>query len=80
MQLGSSLFKSLFPKEQPKVALLNIGSEDIKGNEIIKGAYKILRKKSNEFNFAGYVGNNIMSGDVNVIVTDGFTETSFKNR
>ena len=73
--MGSSLFKSLFPKEQPKVALLNIGSEDIKGNETIKGAYKILsEKKSNEFNFAGYIeGNNIMSGDVNVIVTDGFT-------
>ena len=74
--MGSSLFRSLFPKEQPKVALLNIGSEDIKGNETIKSAHKILseKKKSNEFNFAGYVeGNNIMSGDVNVIVTDGFT-------
>ena len=73
--MGSSLFKSLFPNEQPKVALLNIGSEDIKGNEIIKSAHKILsEKKSNEFNFAGYIeGNNIMSGDVNVIVTDGFT-------
>ena len=73
--MGSSLFKSLFPGEQPKVALLNIGSEDIKGNETIKGAYKILsEKKNNEFNFAGYIeGNNIMSGDVNVIVTDGFT-------
>ena len=73
--MGSSLFKSLFPGEQPKVALLNIGSEDIKGNETIKGAYKILsEKKSNEFNFAGYIeGNKIMSGDVNVIVTDGFT-------
>ena len=34
--MGSSLFKSLFPQEQPKVALLNIGSEDIKGNETIK--------------------------------------------
>ena len=73
--MGSSLFKSLFPNDQPKVALLNIGSEDIKGNETIKGAYKILsEKKNNEFNFAGYIeGNNIMSGDVNVIVTDGFT-------
>ena len=73
--MGSSLFKSLFPNEQPKVALLNIGSEDIKGNEIIKGAHKILsEKKNNEFKFAGYIeGNNIMSGDVNVIVTDGFT-------
>ncbi len=73
--MGSSLFKSLFPGEQPKVALLNIGSEDIKGNETIKSAYKILSEKKNkEFNFAGYIeGNNIMSGDVNVIVTDGFT-------
>ena len=73
--MGSSLFKSLFPQEQPKVALFNIGSEDIKGNETIKSAYKILsEKKSNEFNFSGYIeGNNIMSGDVNVIVTDGFT-------
>ncbi len=73
--MGSSLFKSLFPQEQPKVALLNIGSEDIKGNETIKSAYKILsEKKSNEFNFSGYIeGNNIMAGDVNVIVTDGFT-------
>ncbi len=73
--MGSSLFKSLFPSEQPKVALLNIGSEDIKGNETIKSAYKILsEKKNDEFNFAGYIeGNNIMSGDVNVIVTDGFT-------
>ena len=73
--MGSSLFKSLFPQEQPKVALLNIGSEDIKGNATIKSAHKILsEKKSNEFNFAGYIeGNNIMSGDVNVIVTDGFT-------
>ncbi len=73
--MGSSLFKSLFPNEEPKVALLNIGSEDIKGNETIKNAYKILsEKKNDEFNFAGYIeGNNIMSGDVNVIVTDGFT-------
>ena len=73
--MGSSLYKALFPKDQAKVALLNIGSEDTKGNETIKGAYKILsEKKSNEFNFTGYIeGNNIMSGDVNVIVTDGFT-------
>ena len=73
--MGSSLLKALFPKDQAKVALLNIGSEDIKGNETIKSAYKILNeKKKNEFIFAGYIeGNNIMSGDVNVIVTDGFT-------
>ena len=74
--MGSSLFKALFPNVEAKVALLNIGSEELKGNETIKGAYKILseKKKNSEFNFAGYIeGNNIMSGDVNVIVTDGFT-------
>ena len=43
--MGSSLFKSLYPNEQPKVALLNIGSEDIKGNETIKEAHKILSEK-----------------------------------
>ena len=75
-ELGSALFKSLYPDEKPKVALLNVGSEEIKGTEILKNASKRLRELSNEDNFIykGYVeGNNIMSGDSNVIVTDGFT-------
>jgi len=75
-ELGSALFKSLFPKIKPKVALLNIGSEEIKGTETLKTASKRLKELSNEENFLynGYVeGNNIMSGNSNVIVTDGFT-------
>ncbi len=72
--MGTSLFKSLFPTEEPKVALLNIGSEAYKGNEIIKNTYQKLIAMKKKFIFKGYVeGNNIMSGDVNVIVTDGFT-------
>ena len=73
--MGSALFKSLFSNEEPKVALLNIGSEELKGNEIIKSTYQTLNKeKNNIFEFKGYVeGNEIMKGDVNVIVTDGFT-------
>ena len=73
--MGSAVYKSLFPDEQAKVALLNIGSEETKGNETIKNTYQNLNKiNSNEFEFKGYVeGNNIMSGDVNVIVSDGFT-------
>ncbi len=72
--MGTSLFKALFPNEEPKVALLNIGSEASKGNEIIKNTYNKLSSSSKNINFKGYVeGNNIMSGDVNVIVTDGFT-------
>ena len=73
--MGASLYKSLYPNDEAKVALLNIGSEELKGNEIIKNAYQLLNEKKNkDFKFMGYVeGNNIMEGDVNVIVTDGFT-------
>ena len=73
--MGSSLFKSLFSNEMPKVALLNVGSEEIKGNDKIKNTYKKLSEiRNNNFEFKGYIeGNKIMDGDVNVIVTDGFT-------
>ena len=73
--MGSSLFKSLYPNENAKVALLNIGSEEFKGNETIKETYQLLNKrKNNEFKFKGYIeGNQLMNGDVNVIVADGFT-------
>ncbi len=73
--MGASLYTSLYPDEQPNVALLNIGSEELKGNEIIKETYQILNEKnSNNYNFAGYIeGNHLMDGDVNVIVSDGFT-------
>ena len=75
-ELGSALFKSLFPKEKPKVSLLNVGSEEMKGTEMLKIASQRLRNLSNQDNFIyqGYIeGNNIMSGISNVIVTDGFT-------
>ena len=73
--MGSALHKSLFENENPKVALLNIGSEEFKGNNVIKNTYQILNEKKNSlFEFCGYIeGNHIMNGDVNVIVTDGFT-------
>ena len=73
--MGASLYKSLYPNENPNVALLNIGSEELKGNEIIKETFQFLNeKKINNFNFSGYIeGNQLMNGDVNVIVSDGFT-------
>ena len=75
-ELGSALYKSLFPNEVPEVSLLNVGSEEIKGTETLKNAYKKLKNLSrkNNFLFKGYSeGNTIMSGDSNVVVTDGFT-------
>ena len=73
--MGASLYKSLYPTQAPKVALLNIGSEELKGNEIIKDTFqKLNEKKSNNFTFHGYIeGNQLMNGEVNVIVSDGFT-------
>ena len=73
--MGASLYTSLYPNEIPNIALLNIGSEESKGNEIIKETFQILNQKnSNNYNFTGYIeGNHLMDGDVNVIVSDGFT-------
>ena len=73
--MGAALFKALFPNENPKVSLLNIGSEELKGNEVIKNTYKkLINQKNNIYEFNGYIeGNEIMNSDVNVIVTDGFT-------
>ena len=75
-EMGSALYKSLFPDDKPVVSLLNIGSEEIKGTDMLKTAFKKLKDLSNEDNFLfkGYIeGNNIMSGESNVIITDGFT-------
>jgi len=73
--MGASLYKSLYPNDISKVALLNIGSEELKGNEIIKETYQLLNEKKNDnFDFVGYIeGNELMNGKVNVIVSDGFT-------
>ena len=73
--MGSSLFKSLYPDDNAKVALLNIGSEEFKGNEVIKETYQQLNQRDNrDFEFKGYIeGNQLMNGDVNVIVADGFS-------
>jgi len=73
--MGSALFNALFPNEDSKVAILNIGSEEIKGHEIIKNAYETLNSsKKQNFKFNGYIeGNEITDGFSNVIITDGFT-------
>jgi len=73
--MGSALYKSLFDSDLPKVALLNVGLEEIKGHDELKKSFSFLKEnKIKNFNFCGYIeGNQIMNGDVDVIVTDGFT-------
>ena len=73
--MGSALFKSLFANDKPKIALLNVGLEEYKGNDILKKTFSILKEnKMKNFEFSGYIeGSHIMDGEVDVIVTDGFT-------
>tara|TARA_B100001250_G_C19784534_1_gene783480 strand:+ start:134 stop:1165 length:1032 start_codon:yes stop_codon:yes gene_type:complete len=74
-EMGSALYKSLF-SDTPKVALLNIGSEEIKGTENLKKAYSKLKdiSKFGDFDFNGYIeGNEVFDGNSNVIIADGFT-------
>ncbi len=69
--MGSALVAVLEHKEKPTVGLLNIGSEDIKGNEVVKQAAVLLRKS--DLNFYGNVeGNDIFKGVTDVVVCDGF--------
>jgi glycerol-3-phosphate acyltransferase PlsX len=69
--MGAMLVAALEHKERPSVGLLNIGTEDIKGNEAVKQAAELLRASG--LNFAGNVeGNDIYKGSVDVVVCDGF--------
>ena len=73
--MGSALYKSLFNIERPKISLLNVGLEENKGNDVLKKTFSVLKEtKKDDFEFCGYIeGNQIMDGDIDVIITDGFT-------
>ncbi len=69
--MGSELLSATGKCASPKVGLLNIGQEEIKGNEQVKGANELLAKSS--LNYRGYVeGDDIYTSDIDVVVTDGF--------
>jgi glycerol-3-phosphate acyltransferase PlsX len=69
--MGSILVSAVEGKERPTVALLNIGAEDIKGNEVVKKAHDLLR--ASPLNYVGYAeGDEIYTGTADVIVCDGF--------
>lgn len=69
--MGSALVTAIYGIERPSVALLNIGEEEIKGNEVIKQAAQLLQAST--LNYIGYVeGDGIFLKDVDVVVCDGF--------
>ena len=70
--MGSIVARDVFDIATPRVGLLNIGEEDMKGHEIVQAAHALITATS--LNYVGFVeGNDIFSGDVDVVVTDGFT-------
>jgi glycerol-3-phosphate acyltransferase PlsX len=69
--MGSELVKAVDGVAEPRVALLNIGQEEIKGNEQVKQAHELLA--ASNLNYIGYVeGDDIYLGDVDLVVSDGF--------
>lgn len=69
--MGTQLTSAIDNKKNPTVALLNVGEEEIKGNEQVKGASELLSASS--LNYIGYVeGNDIYTGNIDVIICDGF--------
>jgi glycerol-3-phosphate acyltransferase PlsX len=70
--MGSVVARDVYGLAQPRVGLLNIGEEDMKGHETVQAAHALLG--ASPLHYIGFVeGNDIFSGDVDVVVTDGFT-------
>ena len=72
--MGEVFARTVMGVEKPTIGLINIGIEEIKGNESVKEAAAILRETTLPIEFAGFIeGNDIAAGKVDVAVTDGFT-------
>ncbi len=79
-QMSSIYLKNTYGIERPAIGLLNIGTEETKGNDLVKESYMLLKEKSEELdiNFVGNVeGRDAFSGKIDAIVTDGFTGNVF---
>jgi glycerol-3-phosphate acyltransferase PlsX len=72
--MGEVFCRLVLGKERPSVGILNVGSEDLKGNSAVKTAHQILKSHHMQLSFHGFVeGTDLGAGTVDVIVTDGFT-------
>ena len=79
-QFANIYLKKIYSIEKPAIGLLNIGTEETKGNDLMKESYKLLKEKASDYNinFVGNVeGREAFSGEVDAVVTDGFTGNIF---
>jgi glycerol-3-phosphate acyltransferase PlsX len=72
--MGEAFARAILGLDRPTVGILNVGAEDVKGNDAVRGAAHMLRSVKLPIEFCGFVeGDDIAEGTVDVIVTDGFT-------
>lgn len=72
--MGEVFARTVLGSMRPSVGLLNVGSEDLKGNEVVRNAAAMIRALDPPINFYGFVeGTDIAAGTVDVVVADGFT-------
>lgn len=79
-EFANIYLRKIYNIEKPAIGLLNIGTEETKGNDLMKESYKLLKEKATDYgiNFVGNVeGREAFSGEVDAIVTDGFTGNIF---
>ena len=79
-QMSTIYLKNTFGMEKPRIGLLNIGTEETKGNDLVKETYNLLKQNSEEYgvNFIGNIeGRDAFSGEVDAVITDGFTGNVF---
>lgn len=75
-QMANVYLKKIYKIEKPVIGLLNIGTEETKGNDLVKESYQLLKESAEKYNinFAGNVeGREVFSGKIDAVVTDGFT-------
>ena len=79
-QMSTIYLRNTFGIENPKIGLLNIGTEETKGNDLVKETYNLLKENAKEYgiNFVGNVeGRDCFSGEIDAVITDGFTGNVF---
>ena len=79
-QMSTIYLRNTLGIEKPKIGLLNIGTEETKGNDLVKETFNILNEHAEEYgvNFVGNVeGRDCFSGEIDAVITDGFTGNVF---
>lgn len=72
--LGEAYHRAVFRSGRPKVGLLNVGQEELKGNDTVREADGLIRQSGLDMDYIGFIeGNDISAGHIEVVVTDGFT-------